>query len=440
MKSCTVTDLFYSHCIPVAEIERGLESLHRTREHVRQAYADVDPDVAELVMHDPDAVINISVSFDGTWQKRGFSSHYGIGVCIDILTGLVIDYEVLSSYCHACALKENAKQKKKITEQEFDSWKEKHIDCAKNFAGSSKAMEKEAAKRMWARSVNRHQVRYTEMLSDGDSTAFKEVVDLDPYPGLEIVKLECINHAHKRLGTALRKCSTELRLGGKGVGKLTAKKCKTLQNYYRGAILDNQGSLDQMKNAIWAGLLHCMSTDDNPMHNRCNVSWCWFRRAEEEGKTPDSHKHHSANFLARDVGQKLIPVYHRMSSDSLLKRMQHGGTQNANECLNSVIWSRCPKTVFVGKRKLEAAASMAISTFNEGASCMLNVMEKLWLQSTNVTVSAMRETDRVRIKNAQAVITATAKHRRKKLSTAKKVTRHQQEMSEGPSYGAGMDN
>lgn len=60
-------------------------------------------------MEDEDAVINISVSFDGTWHKRGFTSKYGIGVCIDVLTGLVIDFEVLSSYCHACALKSRLK-------------------------------------------------------------------------------------------------------------------------------------------------------------------------------------------------------------------------------------------------------------------------------------------------------------------------------------------
>ncbi|KAF3837907.1 hypothetical protein F7725_009675 [Dissostichus mawsoni] len=114
-----------------------------------------------------------------------------------------------------------------------------HSDCARNFAGSSKAMEQESAKRMWASSVNRHQVRYTEMLSDGDSAAFREVVALNPYPGHEVVKLECINHAHKRMDTALRKISSQKKLGGKGVGKLTAKKCKTLQNYYRGAILNN---------------------------------------------------------------------------------------------------------------------------------------------------------------------------------------------------------
>jgi len=89
------------------------------------------------------------------------------------------------------------------------------------------------------------------MLSDGDRAAFRQVVSLNPYPGHEVVKLECINHAHKRMGTALHKLSAEHKLGGKGLGKLTANKCKTSQNHYRGAILNNQGSLEKMKNEIW---------------------------------------------------------------------------------------------------------------------------------------------------------------------------------------------
>lgn len=67
------------------------------------------------------------------------------------------------------------------------------------------------------------------MLSDGDSTAFRQVVALNTYPGHEITKLECINHAHKRMGTALRKLSAQSKLGGRGAGKLTAAKCKSLQ-------------------------------------------------------------------------------------------------------------------------------------------------------------------------------------------------------------------
>lgn len=88
---------------------------------------------------------------------------------------------------------------------------------------------------------------------------------------------------------------------------------------------------------------------------------------------------------------------------------------------------------------MEAAASMAISTFNEGATAMLGVMDKLWLQSTVISVNAMRADDVLRIARASAVHTASAKRKRKSVSTAKKVRRHQQELEEGPTYGAGMD-
>ena len=426
--------------ILVAEIERGLGSLHKARESIRQAYADMDPEVAESLRQDTDAVIDIGVSFDGTWQKRGFTSHYSVGVCIDILTGLVIDYEILSSYCHACACKNSVLKAGEISEEEFDSWKEGHkADCAKNFAGSSKAMEQEAAKRMWGRSVSRHQLRYTEMLSDGDSSAFRQVVELKPYPGQEVTKLECINHAHKRMGTALRKISVGKKLGGKGSGKLTAKKCKSLQNFYRGAILNNQGNIEGMKSEIWAGLLHCMSTDEVPLHNRCNPQWCFFRRAEDNGETPDSHSLHSKNHLSREVGQTLVPIYHRTSSDSLLQKMQHGGTQNNNECLNSVIWARCPKTVFVGRNRVEAAVSMAISSFNEGASAILNVMANLWLESTTITLNTIREADMLRVTKANAILSPQTKGKRKHESNERKVKRHQQEQEEGATYGAGME-
>ncbi|GFT23198.1 transposable element Tcb2 transposase [Trichonephila clavipes] len=44
-------------------------------------------------------VLDITVSFDGSWQKRSYKSLYGIEVVIDLLRGLVIDYEILSKYC-----------------------------------------------------------------------------------------------------------------------------------------------------------------------------------------------------------------------------------------------------------------------------------------------------------------------------------------------------
>ena len=57
-----------------------------------ELYAFV-PDVGEFP--DQVGVLNIGVPFVGSWERRGHSSHSGIGVVIDLLNGLPLDYEVL---------------------------------------------------------------------------------------------------------------------------------------------------------------------------------------------------------------------------------------------------------------------------------------------------------------------------------------------------------
>ena len=95
-------------------------------------------------------VVDVTVSFDGTWHKLGPTSNYGVGIVTDVMTGLVLDYEMLSKYCHACSLAE----KKDMTQVERDEWKWDHEPyCQKSYDGSSKGMEKEAALRWRFRGI-----------------------------------------------------------------------------------------------------------------------------------------------------------------------------------------------------------------------------------------------------------------------------------------------
>lgn len=82
------------HSYSRAEVDKNLAL---ARNEVRKAYSDV--------VDGKDAVLDITVSYDGSWQKRGFTSKYGIGCFIEILTGLVIDFEVLSKFCNQCEVK-----------------------------------------------------------------------------------------------------------------------------------------------------------------------------------------------------------------------------------------------------------------------------------------------------------------------------------------------
>ena len=101
----------------------------------------------------------------------------------------------------------------------FEEWLQNHTDCDANFNGSSKAMEAEAAKRIWSRSLELHRFRYTRYVSDGDASTQPALERLQPYgPDCPVHKMDCVNHADKRMGTALRKATAEHQLGGKGLG------------------------------------------------------------------------------------------------------------------------------------------------------------------------------------------------------------------------------
>ena len=271
---------------------------------VRAMHCDLNPDFPS------DQPVPITVSFDGTWHKRGHMSMHGVAAVIEVMTGLVVDYIVLSTYCHSCSLKRHEFRDDPAS---FDTWHAEHVDdCSINFHGSSNAMEVEAAKQLWSRSVGRHRLMYVGMLGDGDSEEHKAVVDMQPYgPDVDIVKEECLNHAHKRMGTALLKLSKEKKLGGRGEGRLTKENALRMQHYYRYALNAGAGDVDGMRNRVWATLFHCMSTDDDPNHTRCpsgEESWCFYKRAEARDEEPPSHAVHVKHPLAFDVAAAMVPI------------------------------------------------------------------------------------------------------------------------------------
>ena len=260
-------------------------------------------------------------------------------------------------------------------------------------------------------------LRDRTMLRDGDSTAFNAVHQNQPYgPDRLVTKLECVNHCHKRMGTALRKKSKEERLGGRGHGRLTQDKCTRLQNYYCGAILSHLNNRDAMRDAIWASLLHCCSTDEQPHHRRCPQginSWCFYNKALAEGRRPSPHEDHCGTAISPQVLQSIIPIYQRMSSPELLKKITHGKTQNANESVNSQIWLHCPKEVFVGADWLSAAVAEAVAKFNRGNFHLAQVLDFMNIPVNTITLSFIEKMDRERVKKAEKATGAAAVQQRR---------------------------
>lgn len=318
---------------------------------------------------DADGILNIEVSFDGTWMTRGHKSHVGVGFVIEVHTGIVIDFEVLCNYCRTCSISSKTRKHK----------------CMKNYEGKSGAMEAEEAVRLWKRSEDL-KFRYVTFVGDGDSNAYLALQKLNsgkgPYPHSPVIKHECVNHIHKRMGTRLRKVKkdastyTTTRTGKHQrrsllAGKLTDDAIDKLQSYYGIALRNKHESVQEKAKAAWASFFHHAATDKDPCHNHCpkgETSWCKYNQAVAKEEVPPSHTRMGLLFSKMTYEEKDIvkQVYRELASPNLLQKCMGGQTQNPNESLHSSVWNKCPKAKFAGLARVVFISQVTVLEHNFG--------------------------------------------------------------------------
>ena len=105
--------------------------------------------------------------------------------------------------------------KKEIAE--YEEWIENHAsECQANHEGSSDKIKVGAIIEMFMRSEELHKVKYRYYVGDGDSKTFKGILDHEPYDKFSVLKIECVGHMQKRMGTRLRNLKKNRKgLGGK---------------------------------------------------------------------------------------------------------------------------------------------------------------------------------------------------------------------------------
>lgn len=335
---------------------------------------------------------DISVAVDGSWQKRGHTSLNGILSVTSLDNCKVLDIYVMSKYC-LCPNRSN---------------NEHIVSCKANYQGSSGGMEVHGALQLFNRSVPRYQVKYLEYLGDGDTNAFQAVKDSKPYgEDNEITKIECVGHVQKRMGTRLRKLKGKTKgklADGKplsGKNRLTNVAVQKLQTFYGLAIRRHPNDLEGMKKAVWALYFHVMSTDEKPTHQLCpkdELTWCKYNKAKLTKEAYDHTKHFH---LPEIIMLEIKPIFKALANPEVLKKCLKGKSQNPNESLNNLIWSRIPKRTFVGLDTLNFGVYEAVLSFNEGYVSKLKMMEELGLKIGSRLVTAMKKLDAERVRKAE---------------------------------------
>ena len=281
---------------------------------------------SESTIGDPD-IKNVTVSVDGTWQRRGFSSLNGVVTAIS--NGKCVDTQTLIKDCKSCQYWQRNKDI-----PGYNDWVESHI-CPINHKGSAGAMEAIGALQIFKRSTVFNKLRYTKYCDDGDSKSYQNIESNNVYPGYKIEKSECVSHVQKRVGSRLR--SLKVLYKGKvlkdgkrltGKGRMTDKVINTLQNYYGMSIRQNKGNLYGMKKSI-AGLIHhCSeSSSDEERHKYCprtSDSWCKYQR----DKINQTLTYKNSINIPEAVCEIIKPIFsHKdLGANKLLKRCLDGET------------------------------------------------------------------------------------------------------------------
>lgn len=138
----------YANLVKEMAKVKAQEALEKSRKATVEYYRANYPEcVGE------DGVVNIDVSYDGPWHKRGHTSKYFFGVVIGGHVGCVIDYITLCSECEPCTKKQNLVKNKQWTQEKYNRWYGKHApECDINYKGTSGSMKPVTAKRLWSRS------------------------------------------------------------------------------------------------------------------------------------------------------------------------------------------------------------------------------------------------------------------------------------------------
>ena len=224
--------------------------------------------------------------------------------------------------------------------------------------------------------------------------------------------------------------------------RLTGNKAVQLQDYYGRAIRKHAGDVGAMTKAIWATLLHSISTDNNPQHGNCprgQDSWCIFNKAVALLAPIPKHSISTiSTWLHPKIGEIITPLYERMADENLLIRMSSGGTQNSNESLNNLLWVYAPKQVFVGHKHIVSQLQSAIMRFNAGSTATSTRMRALSVEPAILQMALMQSEDDDRVRRAEQSSEESMKTMRKSRQSANKRTRLALERSEGATYGAGQ--
>ena len=403
-------------------------------------------------------LLNVSVSYDGAYQKRsgkggGGFARYCFAPAISIET--VLSFEVACNGCRYCIEKQEALRDKRLSRENYCLWLVEHEKTcqAKEYDNvKSVALESKLAPVVFRKSIDQ-KLLYSTVVADGDDKSVNLFIEMDIYGefGMVISRKECLSHVQKRLRMHLfekqkdyifsnkiymaNKLSKANKEKDKKVIRQSYKPImfrdsKLIRNKWDGsddleicseielmsdAMIDtivslygftiktnSHRSLSEIRNLLLSIVYHLSATDENcsEMHQYCPVgqgSWCHYQKAKFLGDPIPSHP----RALSQRCKDRILGIIGPYISLEFLDKVKGGKTSNLNEALHHLIWSTVSKTTAIDLDLMHFGASLAVIRYNDGFSGILELVEMLGLVPGHTLIRHCNVVDKDRLYHSE---------------------------------------
>ncbi|CAI6371889.1 unnamed protein product [Macrosiphum euphorbiae] len=289
----------------------------------------------------------IAVVADGAWSKRSYRTNYnalsGVACIIGAVTKKVIFFGVRNKFCCVC-----------FSAKKHDKGPGPHHFFL-NWNGPSTAMEADIIVDRFKHSLEMHNLIYSQLIGDGDSSVMKRLRIAKPYgPNFIIKKVECINHLLRNYINRLRDLTSK-RKNSKG---------ERIPGYLRNSI---QTRLLRLRNIPYETRLTDLKSDlvNGPNHvfgdhTKCRKYFCQGKKEGENNLVDELKQFELWDDITR---ARHLLTYH---TESLMYNFNNNAAELYNSILAKFIGGKLVN--FSHKGSYELRCNAAVTAYNEGAN------------------------------------------------------------------------
>ncbi|XP_063229291.1 uncharacterized protein LOC134534727 isoform X1 [Bacillus rossius redtenbacheri] len=352
---------------------------------------------------DVDGVPLIAVVTDGAWCKRSYGNKYdalsGVACIVGKETKKVIFASTRNRYCCICS---RANSKNETPKD--------HV-CFKNWNKSSNAMESDIIVEGFKCSVSMHNLKYHQLIGDGDSSIMTQLVKAQPYgPNFTITKIECTNHILRnylrRIRCIAQKTKNEIGSVSPVLRKAVSDKQLRLRAAVTGAVQHRRAQkefpihrkIEELKLDIYNGPFHVFGD-----HSGCAIRgyFCSGLKENEENLVPPLQE---AGIWSEIIAARNIVAHHAVS-------LLHNVNTNTAESFNNVVCKHVSskRVNFCLSGGYQTRSELSVISFNSGPQT------QSFIHKGNITKAHIQRKERSSEKRKLRRLTNPQTFKRRKL-------------------------